>query len=125
MTKTEVKEFLPIMQAFAEGKAIQYYSQYSKCWMDWYCSDLDIAQEYRIKPEPKYHPFENKEECFIEMKKHEPFGWVKIDETYKSIASLQEKYLYLNGENSLRHYSTLLRDAIFVDGQPFGIKVDE
>jgi hypothetical protein len=59
------------------------------------------------------------------MKKHEPFGWVKIDETYKSIASLQEKYLYLNGENSLRHYSTLFRDATFVDSEPFGIKENE
>ena len=77
---------------------------------------------YRVKP--KTRPFESEDECFFEMKKHEPIGWVKIDETYKSIASLQEKYLYLNGENSLRHYSTLFRDATFADGQPFGFKIE-
>lgn len=27
--------------------------------------------------EPSYRPFKNQEECWNEMLKHEPFGWVK------------------------------------------------
>lgn len=30
---------------------------------------------YRIKPEPKYRPFKDAEECWQEMLKHEPFGY--------------------------------------------------
>ena len=33
--------------------------------------------EYRIKPEQKYRPFANVEECWQELLKHKPFGWVK------------------------------------------------
>ena len=35
------------------------------------------SQDYRIKPETKYRPFKDAEECFEEMKKHQPFGWIK------------------------------------------------
>ena len=28
------------------------------------------------KKEPTYLPFKNKEECWAEMQKHQPFGWV-------------------------------------------------
>lgn len=33
--------------------------------------------EYRIKTESAYRPFESAHECIEEMRKHEPFGWVK------------------------------------------------
>ena len=122
MNREEAEKFLPIIQAFAEGKTIETYSCSGMNWVEANNPSFSLCFEYRVKPESKYHPFESEEECFFEMKKHEPFGWIKIDETYKSIASLQEKYLYLNGENSLRHYSTLFRDATFADGTPFGIK---
>lgn len=126
MTREEIKKNLHLITAFAEGKTIQYYDDEKKNWISVedhpsFC----YALKWRIKPEPKYRPFESEKECWDEMLKHKPFGWVKIDETYKSIASLQEKYLYLNSENSLRHYSTLFRDATFVDGEPFGIKENE
>lgn len=33
---------------------------------------------YRInKPGVNYRPFANEEECWQEMQKHQPFGWVK------------------------------------------------
>ena len=126
MTREETKKNLPLITAYAEGKTIQYYDYGRK---DWVTIDVDpsfcCGFKWRIKPEPKYRPFETEKECWNEMLKHEPFGWIEVDVTYKSIASVQEKYLYLNGENSLRHYSTLFRDATFADGQPFGIKVGE
>ena len=122
MNREEAEKFLPVIQAFAEGKTIETYSYSDMNWVEANNPSFSLCFEYRVKPESKYRPFENEEECFFEMKKHEPFGWIAIDETYKSIASLQEKYLYLNGENSLRHYFTLFRDATFADGTPFGIK---
>ena len=128
MTKEEAKKYLPHIQAFAEGKTIQMQviidNDSEIIWEDVENPCFHLENIYRVKPEPKYRPFETEAECWKEMLKHEPFGWIEVDLTYKSIASVLEKYLYLNGENSLRHYSTLFRDATFADGQPFGIKIE-
>ena len=128
MTREETKKYLPYIQAFAEGKTIQKQIITENgariSWKNVDDPNFLTGGIYRIKPEPKYRPFETEAECWKEMLKHTPFGWIEVDVTYKSIASVQEKYLYLNGENSLRHYSTLFRDATFADGQPFGIKIE-
>lgn len=78
MNRQEAKELLPIIQAFAEGKTIQYYTNLAPHWVD---IDPDGAanfsshpSKYRIKPEPKYRPFKNQNECWEEMLKHQPFG---------------------------------------------------
>ena len=83
MTRNEVKELLPIMQAFAEGKTIEERIIGNDNWIETdeiyggRNNDYDYRVNYRIKPTPKYRPFANAEECLEEMKKHIPFGWVK------------------------------------------------
>lgn len=79
MTREEAKEFLPILQAYADGKTIQYHIIEDGYWYDVTESDdLDpTAFEYRIKPESDYRPFKNVDECWNEMLKHKPFGWIK------------------------------------------------
>ena len=77
MTRKEAKELLPIIQAFAEGKEIEYYDCNDD---DWIKTDTPIWTSkinYRIKPEPKYRPFKTQEECWNEMIKHQPLGWVR------------------------------------------------
>ena len=122
MTREEAKAKLPIIQAFAEGKTIQFYNG-----DEW--ADLDEAtfsaspDKYRIKPEPKYRPFENQEECWNEMPKHQPFGWVKNEcgNIFNIIAIFKES-IKLN--ESSHHYSDLCKQFKFMDGTPFGIKED-
>ena len=78
MTREEAKELLPIIQAWAEGKSIQYQTD-SGSWTD-ITKELYTGNHpslYRVKPEPKYRPFKTKEECWQEMLKHQPFGWLK------------------------------------------------
>ena len=87
MTREEAKEMLPIIKAFAEGKAIQYKNNY----VDWIETDCPIwakESQYRIKPQQKYRPFKNQEECWNEMLKHQPFGWVKYGDSICSIQNL-------------------------------------
>ena len=75
MNREQAKKILPIIQAFAEDKKIQAYNPLTKEWYDKYES-IDFNSEspkYRIKPETKYRPFKDAEECFEEMKKHQPF----------------------------------------------------
>ena len=74
MTREEVKKMLPIMQAYAEGRTIQF-SDGGK-WLDLCESDFyESPERYRIKLEPRYRPFKTQEECWQEMLNHQPFGW--------------------------------------------------
>ena len=117
MNRKEAKELMPIIQAFAEGKAIE-----SRCikgdkslWYDDEDPSFDNDLEYRIKPEINYRPFKNAEECWQEMQKHQPFGWIKTDSGYEPIWHVNE----CDDFNATFKYST------FADGTPFGAKVEE
>lgn len=78
MNRQQAKELLPIMKAFAEGKTILCRLLGSKCWAEVKSLSFNIDRlEYRIKPEPKHRPFKNAKECWEEMQKHNPYGWVK------------------------------------------------
>lgn len=128
MTKEEVKAMLPVLQAFADGKAIQ-----SRCikgdkslWYDDEDPSFDEDFEYRIKPEPTYRPFVNAEECLAEMQKHQPLGWVKTkDNTYRLINLVGEGRIMLGCQNIDWSYERLFNDFKFYDDAPFGVKVEE
>ena len=77
MTREEAKKLLPIIQAFAEGKTIQYEASDGWIDLDALYPHSDILSKYRIKPETKYRPFETQEECWHEMHKHADFGYIK------------------------------------------------
>lgn len=124
MDRNQAKEFYPILQAFAEGKAIECRtkpSALSKSWQgmnDW----TEIKEigywdniEYRIKPEPKYRPFKDAKECWQEMQKHQPFGWVKYADKYISISAI----------DSDNDYEIDFDDYTFADSTPFGVKIEE
>jgi hypothetical protein len=55
MDRERAKELLPIIQAFAEGRAIQWRASLYDPWITIDClGDISLAEgfEYRIKPEP-------------------------------------------------------------------------
>ena len=112
MTRQEAKNMLPIIQAFAEGKTVEYQNVHRE-WIE--VKNPSFSEhytEYRIKPEPKYRPFANAEECWQEMQKHQPFGWVKTDEGHEQIWHVNK------GDD----FNATLKTCAFVDGTPFGIK---
>lgn len=124
MTREEAKELLPIIQAFAEGKAIQ---DKIEGLTDWYDTD-EINFEYngekiihRIKPESKYRPFKNKEECWEEMHKHPDFGWV-TDRYYKSTISVKSDSIVVTISSLEYDFGKAYIHFTFADGTPFGIK---
>lgn len=122
MNRQQAKNLLPIIQAFAEGKTIEYYSNDN--WIeDKNFNFIDKAQNYRIKPEPKYRPFANAEECWQEMQKHQPFGWLKhkTDNVYSFISKIDKDCCYF-AVNVYWGFDTLFKTKTFIDGTPFGIK---
>ena len=130
MTREEVRELLPIIQAYAEGNAIQLFD--GGKWLDVYETDFHKSTyKYRIKPEPKYRPFKTQEECWNEMLKHQPFGWVKSkDKGYFHLVGLVQfaseledvMITFATSENLARSSHSIYENYIFADGTPFGIK---
>ena len=129
MTREETKEMLPIMKAFVEGKTIEYSTD-GKFWSEVDTPTWSSGKFYRIKSEPKYRPFKTKEECWQEMMKHQPFGWVKEKENKKEMANIGNIFNVPNDTlitlcvDGVRNLSSLyfFRTYTFADGTPFGVK---
>lgn len=127
MTREEAKKMLPILVAFAEGKAIEgrCVKGDTSLWYDDEDPSFDDDFEYRIKPEPNYRPFKDAEECWAEMFKHEPFGWVKST-LFKDLALVQRvTTLYVEINRDIIDYKDTLEKFTFADGLPFGVKIEE
>lgn len=137
MTREEAKVLLPIIQAFAEGKVIECRTKPSALidtgvpneWKETKEIGFWCDIEYRIKPELKYRPFKDAEECWEEMQKHEYFGWIKTKDT-----SVSSRFMIIN---SVRNedvsitsgidftYNELVEHYTFIDRTPFGVKEEE
>lgn len=114
MNRQQAKALLPIIQAFAEGRPIERKGKsVTSKWKEVIEPTFYIdMSEYRIKPEPKYRPFKDAEECWQEMLKHQPFGWVKTDEGYEQVWHVNK------GDD----FNATFKTCTFADGTPFGIK---
>ena len=125
MTREEVKEMLPVLQAFADGKTIE-----SRCikgdkslWYDDEDPSFDYDFEYRIKPEPRYRSFKDAEECWNEMQKHQPFGWMNYNGYRVNIAAVMGSAItFVNNKGYTLFFQQAFEGCTFIDKQPFGIK---
>ena len=131
MDRERAKELLPIIQAFADCKKIECSVKGEDAWSDTFYPTWIDSRDYRIKPEPKYRPFNTKEECWNEMLKHQPFGWVKSkDKGYfhliglvQFVSELEDVMItFATSEQLARSSRSISENYIFADGTPFGIK---
>ena len=131
MTRQETKAIMPIIQAYAEGKVIQYSPNRGNTWFD-VAEDVnhDIntdEYEYRIKPTPKYRPFANAEECMTEILKHQPFLKYKCGsicrDVYLSIVKI--KLDGIETDEGGYEFNDAMNRFTFADGDTFGAKVEE
>ena len=131
MNRKEAAKLLPIIQAFSEGRTIEFKDKRFKDKWDEMSEFPDFSFksfEFRIKPKLKYRPFKNTEECWQEMLKHHPLGWVKDkqDGHYVLITCVNDDTcgMSLNG-NAAWSLSGIMDLFTFSDGVPFGVKVEE
>lgn len=143
MTREEAKFLLPILQAYAEGKVIECRTKPSVVegidvqndWAEMKEIEYWNNIEYRIKPDSKakakYRPFANVEECWTEMKKHQPFGWVRNKFNNNGVIAT---IIFLDSRKGFKIYTDfnhgntsedMINSFIFADGTPFGVKVEE
>ena len=128
--KEEVKSVMNIIQAFADGKTIQAIDPYEDEWVDQAGLNFKALFEgqYRIKPEHTYRQFKDAEECWKEMLKHHPFGWLKGDKCFYNIVSVSNidvSMANVSGDIVILNFSDVMEDNTFADGFPFGVKVEE
>ena len=125
MTREETKKRIKVMQAFVDGKDVEVLN--TDKWELVSNPSWSPNTKYRIKPKSAYRPFESAQECIEEMRKHEPFGWVKdkpeFGDTCSAITKVSNSYIRCDETwlctNSMFEYYT------FLDGSPFGIKVED
>ena len=128
MDRNQAKALLPIIQAYAEGKEIEIFDCTKKMWETAILPHFDCDSIfYRRKPDTTYRPFKDAEECWKEMLKHKPFGWLKSKEATEDV------YFTITGLTNDTHgamlnssggwsFSGLFDYYTFADGTPFGVK---
>ena len=133
MNRKQAKEFYPFLQAFAEGKIIETRRKPSAVkgtdipndWTEMKEIEFWNNTEYRVKSEPKYRPFNDAEECWQEMSKHQPFGWVKST-LFKDLALVNRvTTLYVEINREIIDYKDALDKFTFSDDTNFGVKVEK
>ena len=129
----EIKRRAELYSALAEGKTIQILNMEGN-WVDVEVKKLNYIPEtlkFRIKPKSQYRPFKTQEECWNEMLKHQPFGWIvrSSDDEYLHIGRIHDRGSYngygvtLSCNESIRaNFDAMFNGFKFVDGTPFGIK---
>jgi hypothetical protein len=127
MTREQAKRRAELYSALAAGKIIQVQNPETGEWEYLDLNKFDgFIEEYnfRIKPEPKYRPFKNAEECWNEMMKHQPFGWIKNKATQAMSLVSGVSPLTDNIKLDLLDIAVYSMYSIvtFADGTPFGIK---
>ena len=127
--KEEVKSVMNIIHAFADGKTIQAIDPYEDEWVDQAALNFKALFEgqYRIKSEHTYRQFKDAEECWKEMQKHQPFGWLKDkNDGHLTLITVvdNEDMMVLSG-NKGWDFLGIFKTYTFADGTPFGVKVEE
>ena len=119
----------------AEGKILQINTMNG--WIDVDADKDGVNIDYllnngitvRIKEEPKFRPFKNAEECWNEMQKHQPFGWIKpkgddVVNKFMLIDALRNEGIAVR-TNIRFNYHELFEHYTFADRTPFGIIEEE
>lgn len=122
MNKQETKEKIKVMQAFVDGKAIQYWDSFSNKWVD----DVEgepiwnwRTSEFRIKPETKIRPYTFEEMCEA-VKKHGILVREKNRNEVWTICSFDNELV-----NSSFNYFEMMEFVWFDDDSPCGIVEEE
>ena len=128
MNKDIVKKITEIVQAYLDGKEIEFHSSILDEWkpasMTNISSLIKNVDNYRIKPEVKYRPFKNLKECLEEMQCHIPYGWIKTDNNvHRLITLLDEDRTLIGTQETSWTYEKIFKCFTFMDGKPFGVRI--
>jgi hypothetical protein len=113
MTREDLNKNWEFIEAFKNGKEIEFQHVVTKCWMDAIDPSFNECVEYRLKEEPKYVPFD-----FSDAEKLIGKA-VKFDhsELVQLITSVQKHHVYLDRWTK---FKDLFENFTFLDGSKCG-----
>ena len=123
----KLSEQIAIMKEFEDGKSIERRAFFTSEWKS--IDNIENYQfnfseyEYRIKPEPKYRPYESVDEAFNEAKKH-GFWMQNVDRMY--LRFIDGFHINKNSDIFICDYCVDDILDMFVwadDGSPCGVKI--
>ena len=130
------KEMIEVLQAYDEGKAIEFSHKGSDDWQDAIIPCWDWAYfNFRVKPEKKYRPYKDTDEMITDWKARfkpkdwpnysMPFIWVRYKAT--NATSLVSGYQFDCVTTGLIHLSLreLFYGNTYLDGSPCGKEITE
>lgn len=118
MGKEETKEAIAIMQAYLDGKTIQYRSRAAdSTWEDVVGSPIWgwTNTHYRVKPQVIYRPYSSEVECMHDVLTNHPNSWMKVKG--------KNTYFLLNEIDSETNFDLMFKNWEYIDGSPFGVKI--
>lgn len=134
MTVDEAKKWFMILRAYVQGETLQICNDSGE-WVNVKNPTLSDIHKYRIKP--TYRPFRSYKDCWREMQKHQPFGWLRLintaefnedEENYSLITNAfcgsgRGGNIMLDGERDCS-VEYLFENYTFADGTPFGERIE-
>ena len=123
MDRNDARKAAEVMLAYADGKDIEFLSDdgwevASNPGFNW----GDEATFYRVKSSSTYRPFKDAEECWQEMQKHQPFGWIAKGMKLYAIKVIECNTVFIDDGCENRSLIGYFKDSFtFADGTPFGI----
>ena len=124
----KVSEQIAIMKAYEDGKTIERRAFFTSEWKS--IDNINNYQfnfaeyEYRIKPVPKYRPYESVDEAFKEAEKH-GFWMQNVDRMY--LRFIDGFHINKNSDIFICDYCVDDILDMFVwadDGSPCGVKIN-
>lgn len=129
MTKEQTKQAIAVMQAYVDGKALQYKSKNTNHWHEFLTASTPtwrwLEFDYRIKPEAKVRPYTYEEMC-KEIKKHG--GYIKLTESgaVYNINFFDKEIIISGNDREADDYEFLCRNFVwFDDNTPCGVVEEE
>ena len=124
----KVSEQIAIIKAYEDGKSIEQKRFDRNEWESIvYVEDFPfdfVMNEYRIKPVPKYRPYESVDEAFNDAKKH-GFWMQNVDRMY--LRFIDGFHINKNSDIFICDYCVDDILDMFVwadDGSPCGVKIE-
>ena len=120
------KEIIEVVKAHSQGKIIQFRDKnVNTVWTT--CANNDPSwdfsrTDFRAKPEKCIRAYKDRDECWNDMLKHEPFGWVKRNDEIFCVLSVNEGCIEGSGFFIGFDRAINKEDMVYyIDGSPFGI----
>ena len=122
MNKVETENAIKVMQAYVDGKQIEYCllnTDWRRCinpTFNW------THYDYRVAEIPQYRPFKNSIECLQEMQKHRLNNWIGYIGRYYNITYIDDCGIYF--PDHVLTFKEAYTNCTFPDTEePFGIKI--